>query len=167
MNQLQTLRPFHVALADWLICHPELTYKDAAREFGCTAVTVGNVVNSDLFRDFYARRRDEVHGPAISGVRDRLETIAQIGSQRLAEKVAISDSPQFLLDVVSKMSDRIGLAPTRQSPGISFNGPVQINNNHPVTKTMLQEAREMLQARQREAAPLKLVHDTAALSEVA
>lgn len=141
--QIQTLKPRHVAIADWLIAHPDGTLGQCARELGYTQTWISIIVNSDAFKQFLARRQESYFDERIVPLRDKVVGVAHRAVERLAEHVEVSGDPNFLLATADKTLHRLGYAPTASQPPAP-QGQVNIQNNYYTDKETLARARERM-----------------------
>jgi hypothetical protein len=72
------MRWWYTALADWLIAHPEGSYKEAGAALGRSPVTIGLIARSDLFKAYLSNRQARIS--------ESLDTSISIKNSRVADK---------------------------------------------------------------------------------
>jgi hypothetical protein len=132
-------------LADTLIARPEATLTEIAAEFNTTLSWLSTVRNSDVFREFFARRSAEASKELIGHIRAKGFAAAEMALDAINEKVATEGTtiplPQ-LLEIVDVNMKRFGYDTGRKAPpgpqtNVNFNLGV-------VSASELSEARERM-----------------------
>lgn len=155
-------RPWYSSIADVMLRNPNATIAEIAKELGRGTATVGMVMASDTFRDYFARRRAEFserHDFAIIAGLQEI-AVASIGelSRRLKGPEAARIPARELRETATSVLDRLGYAPDSK-PAVAVN--VSGNEANVVvvpaaSRETLENARSVLRAveAQRAAAPL-------------
>ena len=99
----------HMAIMDFMVGNPELSQKEVARVFELTESWLSTVVNTELFQDQFQRRIRERSANAQAYVQLKLTHVAEVGLNRLLEKVEDSSAPGFIQDTTIKVLERMGL----------------------------------------------------------
>ena len=87
--QVTTMNYSHEALVDQLIANPAATNADLGRIFGRSAIWVGLVKSSGMFREAYARRFSQVADPLlVATLEERLDMLTARSLEILNEKLA-------------------------------------------------------------------------------
>lgn len=145
-------RWWYSSIADWMIRNPGGTIVDCAKELNKHANTIGFIMKTDLFQDYFAARRAEWIRDHDFELRNKLTKVASLTLDATAEKLEKQrdkiDLP-LLTDLLSSSLDRLGFAPAAV-PSVQIN---QIGDNRTqvqlpgsVTASDLEEARMVLRA---------------------
>jgi len=138
-------RWWYSAIADWMIRNPGGLMKDCAAELGKAESTISFITNTDLFRDYFAKRRAEYQRDHDFTIAHKLTEVAELALDATIEKLKKQrdkvDLP-LLTDLMGSSLDRLGFAP-KQGPTVQIinetNNTVQLPNS--VTAEALEEAR--------------------------
>lgn len=103
----------HDAILDWLLMNPTAPLREMAQALGYSISWLSLVINSDLFQAKYAERRGAIETQIASDIPAKMRIIAQIGLEKLADKMARSEDPDFLLETTDKVLHRLGYAPSK------------------------------------------------------
>lgn len=147
----QSWQPWYVAISDWMIRNPGGDMSDCARDLKRHASTVRYIVNSDMFREFHAQRRNQWREQHDFALVSRITKVATKSLDVILDKMekqADKIPMQLITEIATASLDRLGYAP--QGPA---NTPVQVNIDNrqqtvsvPVTAAALEEARDALRA---------------------
>jgi len=121
---VQKLKPRHYAIADWLAANPDASLRDCAAAFGLSPVTITNLVHTDAFQEYLARRRDVAFQHVLT-LRDKIVGLSHDALSRLHEKIQCEEDPQLLLQCADKMLSKLGYGQTHSVPPSTTN--VQVN----------------------------------------
>lgn len=149
-------RPWYVSISDWMIRNPGGDLADCARDLGRHAVTIRYIVNSDMFREFHAQRRQEWREHHDFAIVSRMTKVATKSLDVLLEKMdkqADKIPMQLITELATSSLDRLGYAP-KTGPAVQVNvGDNRTQTiNAPVTAAALEEARDALRAAERKRA---------------
>ena len=103
----------HDAILDWLLMNPTATLTQMGQALGYSAPWLSLVINSDLFQAKYNERRQGIESAIASDIPAKMRVLAQMGLEKLAGKMALSQDPEFILETTDKMLHRLGYAPTK------------------------------------------------------
>lgn len=139
------LKPWHEALAEYIIMNPSATKKQAAEFFGVTPQAVILVTGSDMFKHFLARRmqslRDRVDQTAMDRLQGKVAVVAEQALDVLAEKIELERS-NLGIDAVRESAEMalkaLGFGTAKSSP----QSPVTVQFN--ITSADLASARELM-----------------------
>lgn len=93
-------RPWHHAVIELMIAHPELKQGEIARRLGKSQTWLSIVVNSDAFRMKLAERREEVVDPVLEAkVEDRLRAVANEATEVLLERLQLAGESMSTRDL--------------------------------------------------------------------
>lgn len=151
---------WYAAIADWMLRNPGGTLPECAASLGRAVNTISMIKNSDMFKEYYAKRRREWEERHDYALRDRLTKVATLGLDIMLdtmEKKRDSVPLKLTTEVVTSALDRLGYSPNAPQTQIT----VQANGSQvlvaPVTVDRLEEARQVLrmaQQKRSEAPPL-------------
>lgn len=159
------------AIIDDMFANPGTTQKATAARLGRSAVTIGYIVNSDLFKARYAQRRDQFNEELDSRLVGKLAKVAELSldlTLESLEKKRTAVPLPLLHEVSDKALARLGYGP-KQNPAASV--AVTVNNANgsvaqvqtPVSAEALAEARLVLhQIETSRAATARLVGSSSA-----
>lgn len=143
-------RWWYAAIADWMIANPGGSLKQCAQELNRGYNTICFIANSDMFKEYYARRRQEWQESHDFAIRNKLTHATELGLDILIEQMT-SKRSQIPMAPLAKMVesslDRLGFAPKSQPAAV-----VQINNENKtvvvqgVSAADLSDARDRLRA---------------------
>lgn len=140
---------WHNAIIDDILAHPGSTQKAIAERLGKSPITIGYIVNSDLFKFQLAQRREQFTKDLDARLIGKLANVAEkaldLTLDRL-EKVQTAVPLALLNDISNKSLDRLGYGPKAAPPSVQVN--VQQNNTTqvaaPVSAEALRDARATL-----------------------
>jgi hypothetical protein len=106
-------------LCDWMIAHPEKRLKDAAKEFGVTQAWLSVVKNSDVFKELFAKRSEQLSLGVVETVRDKLTAGTEMALDHLNKKIELEGEflpIKDLMDVVDLGLNRLGYGANKSMP---------------------------------------------------
>ena len=139
--QLKSVKWWHETLIDWMIANPHLTLRDAAKFFDCSALYVGMLIRSDMFRARLTERQEALSSAVLSDIKDRIHSIGQLSMNVIEEKLRKTPVSHQSLDAVRKVAEMALNASGHAAPR-GGGGQVQINIG--VAPEVLVRAREKL-----------------------
>lgn len=142
-------RLWNDAIIDDMFANPGTTVKATAERLGRSPVTVGYIINSDLFKARYAQRRDQFNEDLDQRLVGKLAKVAELSldlTMEQLEKKRTAVPLPLLNDIMSKSLDRLGYGP-KTAPATAVQ--VNVNNSSPtvavpVSAAALEEARASL-----------------------
>lgn len=148
----QSWQPWYISISDWMIRNPSGDMSDCARELNRHAATVRYIVNSDMFRDFHAQRRNQWRESHDFAIVSRITKVATKSLDVILDKMekqADKIPMQLITEIATASLDRLGYAPA--APASQASVSVNIDNRSqmmsvPVTAAALEEARDALRA---------------------
>ena len=96
-KQLQRLEPWHHDLIDWMFQNPAASGREAAAQFGVSAVWISIVKNSSVFCTEFERRREMISQAVATDIIGRATALASAWARKV-----IADSSFFLFAVMSR-----------------------------------------------------------------
>lgn len=110
----------HEAFADYLLMNPQCTYKEMGAYFGYTGSWVCTVVNSDMFKAYFAERRKGIVVQIAQDLPARLAAAASLATEKVIGVLEKTEDPDTIIDAFDKILHRHGFAPNAkggQQPG--------------------------------------------------
>lgn len=140
--QRQRFSIFHNELLDFLIANAGPgAQRAAAVHFNVTESTISVIVNSDIFQAKLRDRQDAKHEAVVMGIKERLIAAADIGLQKLEDKLKVEGDTKVVADATDKLLQRLGYG-TSKAPIAPLGG--NTNNIFIVNGDDLQEARKRI-----------------------
>lgn len=150
MADIQKLNHTHEAILNWLVLNPHKSLRECADTMGFTQPWLSTVIHSDIFQMALRERQMNVANRVAASIPERLQAVADVALDKLAEKVADSEDPDFILDAADKVLHRMGYAPAsaRNPAGSPAQGQPQFqqNNTFILGQGDLAEARALMAA---------------------
>lgn len=150
-------RPWYSSIADWMMRNPAGTAEQCAREIGRAVNTVRYIMATDMFRDYFARRREEWQRSHDWAILSKTTQVAERALDLMSEKLE-KQGDKIPMNLVTEVAvsalDRLGYAP-KSTPSVQVN--VNEDNRKvvmvPISTGALEEARDAIrQAEQARAA---------------
>lgn len=107
-NTLQKVGHKHEAIMNWLLENPEAKLMECAAHFGVTQNWLSIVIHSDAFQDAFAEHREAYYAGIADGLAEKLNGLAHLCIEKLADKVEDVEDPAFLLNAADKILGRMG-----------------------------------------------------------
>ena len=104
---LKKLSHRHQAIAEWLLANPDKNLATCASELGYTQAWLSTIVNSQMFKAFYAKLLGDYHDDRIVPLRDKLNGVAHRAADKLSEKIDGVESAEVLMDILNKSHQRL------------------------------------------------------------
>ena len=148
--QLKKIKNWHESLSDYLIANPQSTLDEVAEVFQVTRVWISFVKNSDAFKDYHSKRRQQHFDNVSIGVGEKLTVTAEMVSDEILTRLENQreDMEITTLIALGKMAlDALGY-----SKG-GMNVHIQNHDNRSVTindTTALARSRERLEQLRKE-----------------
>jgi hypothetical protein len=170
MAEIKTIRHQHSMIMNWLVLNPHRSQKECADHFGVTQAWLSTVINSDVFQAEFQQKLQNIHVRCAEGIPEKLRVVADIALDKLADKISMSEDPEFILDAADKALHRMGYAPASARNGYGAGQGVQVNqqNVFMLSKEDLEQARGVMrnqglfQGQEAELVPVPLDPDQAA-----
>lgn len=123
------------ALADAMIRHPDKRLKDIAVMLNKSPNYISMIVNTDLFKEYLAQRKEAWRVEHDHALRAKLTDVAHHGLDIILDKLQTQKSqiPLSAAKAITESAlDRLGYAPD-SSPAVVVNNSVQDNRQQSVT----------------------------------
>lgn len=141
-TEIASMNHRHEAIALWMLANPDKPLKECAIALGYTQSWLSIIINSQAFRDYYGKMREECDGPEIISLREKLTGVANMAIERLGERAQCEQDTKLLLDIADKALHRLGYAPQRgPEPAPSSTTVNQQNNFYTADPSLLAQAR--------------------------
>lgn len=145
-------RDWYSHIADWKLRNPGGKLEDCARELGKAAITISYIVNTDLFRDYFAQRKAEWTANHDFAIREKLTRTVEASLDCILHNFETKrDKVPLNLATEVAMSGLERLGYGAKGPGVQVN--VQQNDNRtvvvPASIGELEEARMALRTAER------------------
>jgi hypothetical protein len=128
------------------VLNPHLSLRECADHFGYTQPWLSQLIHSDIFQARLKERQMEVAARVAQSIPDKLRAVTDIALDKLAEKVADSEDPEFILDAADRALHRMGYAPaSARNPAGS---PAQLNQVSNQTNVFVLGQDDLHQARE-------------------
>lgn len=146
-------RWWYAAIADELIADPAGSARSVAAKLGRAEQTVRYIMNSDIFREYFAQRRALYSAAHDHTLRSKMTDVAEEGldiiAQVLKDKKTTIPLKQ-LESLTSSVLDRLGYSSQSQAPQVVVNQNVDARSQHltlpGLSASDLEEARMALRA---------------------
>ena len=117
--QIQSMSHRHMAIADWLLANPERKQRECAEAFGVSEAWISIVKNSDVFREYFAKRRDAHDEDLRQQLNGELLQTAVLAQKTLRKVLEMDNVDQRVaLDAATKTVEAI--FPARPSARTKF-----------------------------------------------
>lgn len=143
-------RSWYSAIADWQLANPGRTLSECAQALGKSVNTIGFITNTDMYRDYFARRREAWSREHDFSIISKTTKVAERALDVMLEKME-KQSDKLPMNLVTEVAtsalDRLGYAP---KPPASVEVNVNTDNRKvvmvPISAGALEEARDALRA---------------------
>lgn len=150
-QKLKKLNYRHKAVMDWMLANPDRGLGDCSRELGYTQSWLSQIVNSDLFRDEFARRRSGIEEHENREIVGKLRRMAKGSLDVMTRRIEASArgeeedgaSDQLLLEGSKAALKALGYGAPQRTTHVNQNFGQQQINNGAVDEATLREAREI------------------------
>lgn len=130
MAEIKTVSHKHSMVMNWLVLNPDKPLRMCADHFGVTQAWLSTVIHSDVFQAEFQAKLQNIHSHCAQTIPEKLRVVADIALDRLADKVAESEDPDFILDAADKALHRMGYAPASARNGFNAGQGVQVNQQN-------------------------------------
>jgi hypothetical protein len=115
-TQLKSITYRHEAIARWLLCNPDRSLGDCAKEFKYTQSWLTQIIHSDMFQACYQGMAQELGEDAIHTMKGRLTAVALKTLDRVEEKLDSEPSERFLTDTQKSVFEALGYSSRQPEP---------------------------------------------------
>lgn len=120
------IKGIHEAFADYMLINPGCTLREMSAVFGYTGAWICTVINSDMFKAYFAGRRADINVSIADDLPSKLAAAAHMATERLMEVIEKTEDADTLIDAFDKVLHRYGYAPNAKGGAQSAG---TINNN--------------------------------------
>lgn len=147
-NAVARLSHVHEMVLNWLVLNPDKSMRECADHFGYTQPWLSRLVHSDLFQAELFKRQSDIANRVAGSIPDKLRAACDVALDKLGDKIAASEDPDFILEAADKTLHRLGYAPASArnpagSPGAQGQGAL-LQNNFFISSADLADAREII-----------------------
>jgi len=129
--QIQKISHKHSMIMNWMVLNPDKPLRQCADHFGVSQAWLSTVIHSDVFQAEFQEKLQNIHNHCAMSIPEKLKVVADIALDRLAEKIADSEDPEYILDAADKALHRMGYAPASARNGFGANqGGLQVNQQN-------------------------------------
>lgn len=138
------IKGVHEAFADYMLINPGCTLREMAAVFGYTPAWICTVINSDMFKAYFAERRLGINASIAEDLPSKLAAAAHLATERMIEVVEKSQDAEVLIDAFDKILHRYGYAPNAKGGAQSAQVINNTQNVFYLNKEEVAQAREKL-----------------------
>jgi hypothetical protein len=158
---------WYSAIADELIANPDLSVAEIAKKLNRHPNTIGQIMKSDMFVEYYSRRKQAFHALHDHRIRSRMTDVATEGLDAILTTLKQKKDQiplRQLESITTSVLDRLGYGTQTAAPSVVVNQTVDNRQQSVVlpsgvTASDLEEARMALrQAEARRAGSATLSH---------
>lgn len=147
MAEIAKLSPTHEQILNWLLLNPEKSMRECADNFGYTQSWLSQLVHSSIFQAALKTRQEQVMLRVAQSIPEKLRAVTEIALDKLADKVAASEDPDFILSVADKGLHRMGFAPaSARAPAGPQGAAIVQQNIYMADASTLEQARATMRA---------------------
>ena len=109
-------RWYYPAIADWMLEHPGRPMRECAQHLGKSPTTIGFIVNSDMYQEYYRQRREKWTAEHDSSIVGKTTRVAEAALDLMLEKLEKQGDKipmQLVTEVAATALDRLGYAPKK------------------------------------------------------
>lgn len=130
MAEIKRISHRHEMIMNWMVLNPDRPLRECADHFKVTQPWLSSVIHSDIFQAEFQAKLRRVDSSVVQSIPEKLRVVADIALEKLADKVANSEDPEFILDAADKALHRMGYAPASARNGYGAGqGPQVVNQN--------------------------------------
>lgn len=129
MADIQRISHRHSMIMNWMVLNPDKPLRMCADHFGVTQAWLSTVIHSDVFQAEFQQKLQNIHGRCAAAIPEKLRVVADIALDKLADKIAESEDPDFILDAADKALHRMGYAPSSARNGYQAGQNVNVQQN--------------------------------------
>jgi len=144
------MRPWHQMVAEFILLHPTASNSDIAEHFDMHKQTITLLVSSDMFKSYFATRKQEIEArvneTAFERLNGKLARLAEQTVDVLAEKIEAQREVLGLKETRETMDvalQHLGFGLKKTAP--AGNATTNVQNMFVVSAADLSEARALMQ----------------------
>lgn len=144
-------RGWYSAIADWQLANPGRPMAECAKSIGKHPNTIAMIVATDMYRDYFARRREEWTREHDFALINKTTRVAEKSLDLMLDKMEKQGDKipmNIVTEVATSALDRLGYAP-KTTPSVEVNVNSQDNRKVvmiPISAGALEEARDAIRA---------------------
>lgn len=128
--QIKKVSHKHAMIMNWMVLNPDQSLRACADHFGVSQAWLSVVIHSDVFQAEFQQKLKNISARVAESIPEKLRAVADIALDKLAEKVAESEDPDFILDAADKALHRMGYAPASARNGYGAGSQVNVQQNN-------------------------------------
>jgi hypothetical protein len=136
----------HEAIMNRMIAYPEENLGQCAQAFGITAAWLSTLIHSNCFQARLKEKQAAIFGMIGGNLVSKLQAVADVGVERLAEMVETSTDPRFVKDTTDMVLTKLGFGAKAQGNGSPIGTQNVQQNFYMASKEDLAEARARMNA---------------------
>lgn len=146
MAEIQKISHRHSMIMNWMVLNPDQPLKACADHFQVTQPWLSTVIHSDVFQAEFQAKLQSIHNRCAMGIPEKLRVVADLALDKLADKIANSEDPEYILDAADKALHRMGYAPAsaRNGHGAGLGAPINQTNVFMLSQDDLDQARSVM-----------------------
>lgn len=125
MHEIKHLRVRHLQIVEFMLANPAATYEEISKIFSVSVPWISVLYRSQMFQTKLRDRMKEHEALTDLTVVDQVQSVAQLGLERLANFISHSGDPDFVLDATDKLLRRAGYGTA--AGNVTVNNTVQNN----------------------------------------
>lgn len=150
----QTHRWWHEHIIDWLLAHPEGSYKQCAISLGRSYAYICMVVGSDLFQQKLKERRLALNGRLDDSIVQRTKQAANKSLELLLDRIA-KDPDKVTTNQALAIAEKTLAASGYGDRKVQQPAPTPVNVTVTVSREVLADARARIRAQEQRTLDLK------------
>lgn len=124
----------HQHMVAYLLINPFASVAEIASYFNISATTVSRLISSDSFRQCLEQYMQGAGAELAVSIKDKMEATLSVAVDKVQEKIIQGDDPEFALQAMDKVANRLGMGVKQQS------GAGSTVNVNIVTREMIVQA---------------------------
>lgn len=138
-QELVELNHRHLAIAEYILANPSARLREVADALGMSPSWISIVTSSQLFKDYFLRRHEEVYNSFHISIQEKLEGVAHVAIEKLGRAIDKSTDPDFILAAADKTLKHMGFG--GKGPAVQINQTNVTQTSNHVSATVIAEAR--------------------------
>lgn len=143
--ELQSISHVHESIMNWMIANPQLALRECAAHFGYTRAWLSTLIHSDIFQARLREKQEAVFSGIKEDIATKLGALADVGVERLQEKLETSDDPKLIMEATKLALSSLGFGQKTNASAPGTQNAQNIQNNYYVASSAdLSAARERM-----------------------
>lgn len=146
VHRIQDVSHTHEAVMNWLIANPQLPLGTCAAHFGYSRSWLSTLIHSDVFQARLREKQDQFFSQVSGNLTTKLTALADVGIEKLQEKMETSEDPRFLLEASKLALANLGFNTKPGAASASIHAQNVQQNFYVASPADLSAAREQMRA---------------------